>query len=374
MPLLLAALLGSLGALLAIDRAGALWTAPATGVWRPSASARVPSSPRRPPASALDPAEGNGLGSRSLRVRPVLHLDPAFSAAIGSLPPAAATAAPRPAWSSTAGAAASLWLLAVTWATYWARGAAGHFRASLAAAATPLDSSDESQALQETSPRDTIRLERAEPMVISMCTYYGQRKPKRVGFLGKAVTYVTSLHPAVLVACINIITTFCLWRIPALVPVFMANGLLNPLGLLLSGFACINPVALVNEVFFYYVVTRAYVSWWTRTEFFLLYIGGTIGGALVGALNGTAYMGPTAGSAALMAAFFVRNQYHPTKVWPFINLQMPMRTVAIIVGLLDIWLLVDGSAKAAAFLGGTLFAVLQWQYEKRMRPSNRYRR
>ena len=57
-----------------------------------------------------------------------------------------------------------------------------------------------------------------------------------------------------------------LWFVPQLMPLFLADGFRNPFGFIASGFCCVNPIALINEIFFFYIVTRPYVSWWTRKE------------------------------------------------------------------------------------------------------------
>lgn len=56
-------------------------------------------------------------------------------------------------------------------------------------------------------------------------------------------------------------------------------------------------------------------------QFWQLYLGGTVGAAVVGMLQGMAYMGPTGGSAALMAAFAWRNPQHLITIWPFLNIR-----------------------------------------------------
>mmetsp|Transcript_13 Transcript_13/g.42 ORF Transcript_13/g.42 Transcript_13/m.42 type:complete len:96 (+) Transcript_13:2-289(+) len=90
-------------------------------------------------------------------------------------------------------------------------------------------------------------------------------------------------------------------------------------------------------------------------------------GALLVALAGSAHMGPTAGSAAIMAAFVIRNPEHPVAVWPFVDINFEIKTVAIAVGLLNFYLLLDGSASAGAFLGGALFSALQFYQARRNR-------
>eukprot|EP00667_Euglena_gracilis_P010823 EG_transcript_11030 len=242
------------------------------------------------------------------------------------------------------------------------------------------DAADEDSSSVPTQP-EAVAYDRcgtgdpADPLVIHMCSYYGRRRFPIGGVVGKTVDHLMNLHPAHQLGLIHIVCTALLWLVPALYPLFLANGLPNVLGFVLSGFSCVNPIALINQVFFYYIVTRNYVTQWTRTEFWQLYLGGTVGAAVVGMLQGMAYMGPTGGSAALMAAFAWRNPQHLITIWPFLNIQLPLRTVGIAVALLSVMLAVaDGSAGATAFVGGAAFATLQWWLYRRSRHSGRNRR
>lgn len=211
----------------------------------------------------------------------------------------------------------------------------------------------------------------AEASNIAMSSYYGRRRGRRGGLWDRFMERIESVHPVTLVAGINFFTTIFIWFVPQLYPWFIADGFLNPLGFVLSGFTCLNPVHFINEIFYFYIVTRTYVSWWTRREICTLYLGGTATGALLLALTGSAYMGPTAGSAAILTAFLVRNREHPVAIWPFVDIQFRMQTVGIGVGLLNLYLLYCGAAVGAAFLGGALFAAVQYYNQRRNR---RFRR
>jgi hypothetical protein len=240
--------------------------------------------------------------------------------------------------------------------------------ALLANAARPDDDFPETSAERQEAvlPNDGA-LEPGEPSAIAMSAYYGNMRRRKKGWLTPVMEWLDERHPVHIIFGLNVFFTMLLWFVPQLMPLFLADGFRNPFGFIASGFCCVNPIALINEIFFFYIVTRPYVSWWTRKEFYSLYIGGTVTGALLIALQNTAYMGPTAGSAALLTAFMIRNQDHPIAIWPFVGTAFSMQRVGIVVGLWNLWMFFDNVASSAAFLGGALYAYLHYQRRKRQR-------
>eukprot|EP00668_Euglena_longa_P031786 GGOE01041041.1.p1 GENE.GGOE01041041.1~~GGOE01041041.1.p1 ORF type:complete len:426 (+),score=93.11 GGOE01041041.1:47-1279(+) len=151
-----------------------------------------------------------------------------------------------------------------------------------------------------------------------------------------------------------------LWKIPSLESVFLVQGFRNPLAFIMSGFACFNIYQLFSDIFYVYILGKAYCAEFPPDELALLYGGGTMMGSLLVALTPGSWMGPTAGTAALLTAFMLRHPTTPMAIpmIPLIFFPMQVRWIGTSLAAVNFYLFSKGVASGAAFTGGVLIALL----------------
>jgi len=158
--------------------------------------------------------------------------------------------------------------------------------------------------------------------------------------------------------------SWALWLKPNLTPLFLVEGFSNPLAFLGSGFACFNIYQLYSDIFYVYILGKAYCVMFSPKELAILYGGGTMMGSLLVALSpGAGWMGPTAGTASLLTAFMLK--YPGTRMAipmiPLIFFPMQVRWIGTVLSAVNFYLFAKGVPSGAAFMGGVLFALIRKQ-------------
>ena len=156
--------------------------------------------------------------------------------------------------------------------------------------------------------------------------------------------------------------SWALWLKPNLTPLFLVQGFSNPLAFLGSGFACFNIYQLYSDIFYVYILGKAYCVMFSPKELAILYGGGTMMGSLLVALSpGAGWMGPTAGTASLLTAFMLK--YPGTRMAipmiPLIFFPMQVRWIGTVLSAVNFYLFAKGVPSGAAFMGGVLFALIR---------------
>lgn len=203
---------------------------------------------------------------------------------------------------------------------------------------------------------------------------YGRRKPgpfavalqkaKAVGkwFVNTAKAFGRWVRnsPIDVVMLLIFLCSWALWLNPGLEYLFLTQGFRNPLAFLGSGFSCFNIYQLYSDIFYVYILGKAYCVEFSPKELAVLYGGGTIVGSLLVALTPGGWMGPTAGTAALLTAFMLRYPGTPMAIpmIPLIFFPFQVRWIGTILALTNFYLFTKGVASGAAFTGGVLFALL----------------
>jgi len=308
--------------------------------WPPTAGHAAPPAPAGPPGAALPPAPSLAL--------PTLSFAPGSATA----PPSATSDGPAWAgWLNPLGSLAlgllGIWRLAHHHADAWA----------------PLWGPAAGSTVLQLRAKSGVRK-----------SSYGQRKPSwweiLVGRVKGAWRWVTSTFwafvrwvrnsPIDVTMILIFLCSWALWLNPSLEYLFLVQGFRNPLAFLGSGFACFNIYQLYSDIFYVYILGKAYCVDFNPKELAVYYGGGTILGGLLVALTPGGWMGPTAGTAALLTAFMLRYPGTPMAIpmIPLIFFPFQVRWIGTILAAANFYLFTKGVASGAAFTGGVLFALL----------------
>eukprot|EP00667_Euglena_gracilis_P012920 EG_transcript_13308 len=166
--------------------------------------------------------------------------------------------------------------------------------------------------------------------------------------------------PIEVVMILIFLCSWALWINPGLEPLFLVQGFRNPLAFVFSGFACFNIYQLYTDIFYVYILGKAYCVEFSPRELAVLFGGGTFMGSLLVALTPGGWMGPAAGTAALLTAFMLRYPTTPMAIpmIPLIFFPFQVRWIGTILAAVNFYLWSKGVASGAAFTGGVLFALL----------------
>jgi hypothetical protein len=180
-----------------------------------------------------------------------------------------------------------------------------------------------------------------------------------VNFFNGFVRWVRN-HPIDVVMILIFLCSWALWLNPSLEPVFLVQGFRNPLAFIFSGFTCFNIYQLYSDIFYVYILGKAYMYNYSPNELAFLFFGGTFMGSLLVALGPGGWMGPTAGTASLLTAFMLQYPGTPMAIpmIPLIFFPFQVRWIGTVLAAANFYLFSKGVASGASFTGGVLFALL----------------